>query len=146
MPQLDTSTFTSQIFWLVIAFLLLFAVVRGVAAPRLTGMAAARAAQRDGDFAAAEAARAHEKARDAAFHAELDSAHATARTTLAAANDTARDMAAARLKALGEALRARSLVDEAKLDALRVGAEADLPAVADDAARDLVRRLTGAVA
>ncbi|MBC7987384.1 MAG: hypothetical protein H7X93_12070, partial [Sphingomonadaceae bacterium] len=51
MPQLDTSTFSAQIFWLLVAFLILFLVVRFGAAPKLTGMAAARAKRQGDDLA-----------------------------------------------------------------------------------------------
>lgn len=143
MPQLDTSTFSAQIFWLLIAFLLLFTVVKTVAAPRLMGMAAARAKQQGDDLAAAEAARAHEKTREAEHAAAIEAAHADARTALAAANDAARAEAAAKLATLSEKLKARGDAAAIALDVSRSGAERDLQAVADDVAGDLVRRLTG---
>lgn len=146
MPQLDTSTFSAQIFWLLIAFLLLFAVVRSVAAPRLMGMAAARAKRQGDDFAAAEAARALERAKLDQHQAEIEAAHARARTTLATANDAARGEAAAKLAALGEQLKAKGDAAEAELNTARISAEHDLKAVADDVANDLVKRLTGAAA
>ena len=146
MPQLDTSTFSAQIFWLLIAFLLLFAVVRSVAAPRLMGMAAARAKRQGDDFAAAEAARAQEAAKLAQHQADVDAAHDRARAEVAAANDAARAEAAARLAALGADLKARGETAEAELSASRENTEHDLKAVADDVANDLVRRLTGAAA
>ncbi|WP_419814695.1 hypothetical protein [Glacieibacterium sp.] len=143
MPQLDTSTFSAQIFWLLIAFLLLFTVVRSVAAPRLMGMAAARAKRQGDDLAAAELARGHEKAREIEHHAEIEAAHARARAELANANDATRAETAAKLAALGEKLKARSDAASIALETSRLGAERDLQAVADDVAGDLVRRLTG---
>jgi F-type H+-transporting ATPase subunit b len=143
MPQLDTSTFSGQIFWLLIAFLLLFAVVRTVAAPRLMGMAARRAKQQDDDLAAAEAARATEKAREAEHTAAIEAAHAKAQAELAAANDAARVQAAAKLAELGARLKAQSDEAERALVSSRENAERDLQVVADDVAGDLVRRLTG---
>ncbi len=144
MPQLDTTTFTSQIFWLVIAFLLLFAVVRSIAAPRLTGMAGQRTAQKDGDFAAAEAARAAEKAKVEAHAAKLAAAQDAARHQLAAATDRSRADAATRLATLSAHLKAEDDAATAAREATRAQVEPDLKAVADDVANDLVRRLTGA--
>ena len=146
MPQLDTSTFSGQIFWLLIAFLLLFAVVRSVAAPRLMGMAARRAKQLGDDFAAAEAARAAEKAREAEHAAAVEAAHIKARAALAEAVDKSRAEAAARLAALGEQLKTHADAAAASLDTARAATERDLQAVVDDVAGDLVKRLTGAPA
>ncbi|MFN3288371.1 MAG: ATPase, partial [Sphingomonadaceae bacterium] len=57
MPQLDTSTWASQIFWLLVSFLLLLLVVRTLAAPRLARITQERDRRTQGDMAAAEAAR-----------------------------------------------------------------------------------------
>jgi F-type H+-transporting ATPase subunit b len=146
MPQLDTSTFSGQIFWLLVAFLILFAVVRSVAAPRLMGMAARRADQQAADYAAAEAARTLENAKQAEHEAEIEAAHVKARTELAEATDAARAQAAAKLAELGARLKAQGEVADAALATTRTAAEADLQVVADDVANDLVRRLTGAAA
>lgn len=146
MPQLDTSTFSGQIFWLLVAFLILFAVVRSVAAPRLMGMAARRADQQAADYSAAEAARALENARQAEHEAEVEAAHVKARAELATATDAARAQAAAKLAELGARLKAQDEAATAALATTRSAAEADLQVVADDVAHDLVRRLTGAAA
>ena len=143
MPQLDTSTFAGQIFWLLVAYLILFAVVRFIATPRLLAMAGARDARRGGDLAAAEAARAAEKAGLDAHAADVDAAHARARTALAEATDRSRAQSAERLAALAAELKASDTAAEARLTEARTATEHDLQAVADDLARDLVARLTG---
>lgn len=146
MPQLDTSTFSAQVFWLLIAFLILFAVVRSVAAPRLMGMAARRADQQTADYAAAEAARSLENAKQAEHEAEVEAAHVKARAELATATDAARAQAAAKLAELGARLKVQSETADAALATTRTASEADLQVIADDVANDLVRRLTGASA
>lgn len=143
MPQLDTSTFSAQVFWLLIAFLILFAVVRTVAAPRLMGMAARRAEQQAADFAAAEAARALENSKQAEHEVEIEAAHVAARTELAAVSDASRAEAAAKLGELGARLKARGDAADTALATARATTEPDLLTVAEDVANDLVRRLTG---
>lgn len=54
MPQLDPSTFGSQLFWLAICFVTLYSVMALLVIPRITGTMTARAAQLDGDLAEAE--------------------------------------------------------------------------------------------
>ena len=57
MPQLDPSTFGSQLFWLAICFVTLYLVMALVVIPRITGTMGARADHLDGDLAEAEALR-----------------------------------------------------------------------------------------
>ena len=143
MPQLDTSTFAGQIFWLLVAYLILFAVVRFIATPRLLAMAGQRDARRGGDLAAAEAARAAEQAGNDSHVAEVEAAHVKARAALAEANDRTRVASAAKLAALGADLRAKADGADAALATARASTAHDLADVADDLARALVARLTG---
>lgn len=143
MPQLDVSTYSSQVFWLLVSFLILFVVVRSLAAPRLMGMAKRRADQSGGDLAAAEAARKAEADAEAARASDLARAHEQARTTLATVNDAAKAKSAAALAELNIRLDADAERAAASLGAARANAEAELDRVARDVAGDLVQRLTG---
>ena len=50
MPQLDFSTFPSQIFWLAVIFVLLYLLMARVALPRVSAMIDARKARIEGDL------------------------------------------------------------------------------------------------
>ena len=142
MPQLDVHTYSSQIFWLVVSFLLLFAVVRNVAHPRLKAVIGERAARTGGDLTAAEAARAAAAERDAALAERLAKAHDAARAEVARATEASRDKTSTSLKDLGARLAGHAAEAEASLAARRDAAETELASTARDLTAELVRRLT----
>jgi F-type H+-transporting ATPase subunit b len=71
MPQLDPSTFGSQLFWLAICFVTLYLVMAFVVLPRISSTMAARSGQLDGDLAEAEALRDKAQAALAAYEEAL---------------------------------------------------------------------------
>jgi F-type H+-transporting ATPase subunit b len=143
MPQLDTSTFASQIFWLVVAFALLFIVVRTLAAPRLTRIADERARRTQGDLAAAEGARVRSAERASAHQARIAAAHDEGRAALAAETDRARDAGGAALADLGGRLNARIEAAETRVADASARAQSELDTAAAQLAAELVERLTG---
>lgn len=144
MPQLDVHTYTSQIFWLVVSFAILFAVVRAMH-PRLARVAGERAAKSGGDITSAERARADAAARDAALAERLAKAHDHARGELARATEAARGKSTASLSDLGHRLAARAAEAEAALGSARARAEAELAETARVLTADLVHRFTDAI-
>ena len=78
MPQLDPSSFGSQLFWLAICFVTLYAVMAVVVLPRITKTLAARADQMEGDLAQAEALRDKAEAALAAYEEALAQARTRA--------------------------------------------------------------------
>ena len=54
MPQLDITTFSNQIFWLVVALVVLYYVMSRVALPRVASVLADRRGAITADIAAAE--------------------------------------------------------------------------------------------
>lgn len=71
MPQLDPSTFGSQLFWLAICFVTLYLVMAVIVLPRISGTMAARSGQLEGDLAQAEALRDKAQAALAAYEEAL---------------------------------------------------------------------------
>ena len=78
MPQLDPSSFGSQLFWLAICFVMLYAVMAVVVLPRITKTLAALADQMEGDLAQAEALRDKAEAALAAYEEALAQARTRA--------------------------------------------------------------------
>ena len=78
MPQLDPSSFGSQLFWLAICFVTLYVVMAVVVLPRITQTLAARADQMEGDLAQAEALRDKAEAALAAYEEALAQARTRA--------------------------------------------------------------------
>ena len=141
MPQLDPSTFGSQLFWLAICFVTLYLVMALVVIPRITGTMGARADQLDGDLAEAEALKNKAEAALKAYEEAL----AVARTN---ALGLAQEM---RAEVQAETDRQKAELD-AKLAEQAAQADARLAAARDaamdglrDAAKDIVGDVMGAI-
>src|SRR6185312_13533779 len=77
-PPFKTSTFPSQIFWLVVTFAFLFVVVWRVAGPRISGVITTRRNKINGDIAEAQKHRSDAEAASAAYQTALAGARARA--------------------------------------------------------------------
>ena len=99
MPQLDPSSFGSQLFWLAICFVTLYLVMAVFVLPRITGTLAARADQMEGDLAEAEALRDKAEAALAAYEDALAQARTRA---LGLAQDMRADVQAETERQKGE--------------------------------------------
>ena len=80
MPQLDPSTFGTQLFWLGICFVALYGVMALIVLPRISSTLQARASQLDDDLAEAEALREKAEAALAAYEEALAEARSRALT------------------------------------------------------------------
>ncbi len=142
-PPMDTSTYPSQIFWLVIFFGLLYLLMSRVALPRMAAVLDKRAARIEGDLAKAQALKDETEAAVAAYEKALADARSKAqgiatetRTRMAAEMDAERAAVEATLGSkVGEA--------EARIAKAKSKAMTDVSAVAADAAADIVAELTG---
>jgi F-type H+-transporting ATPase subunit b len=80
MPQLDPSTFGTQLFWLGICFVALYGVMAVIVLPRISSTLQARASQLDDDLAEAEALREKAETALAAYEEALAEARSRALT------------------------------------------------------------------
>ena len=78
MPQLEFSTFPNQIFWLVVALVIIYLILNRVALPRIASVLAERQGVIAGDIAAAEDLRRKAKEAEAAYSRALAEARAEA--------------------------------------------------------------------
>jgi F-type H+-transporting ATPase subunit b len=83
-PQLDTSTYASQIFWLFISFILLYSLMSRIALPRITEVLELRQTQREGNLNRAEQLQEDAEKVKATVDAALAKAQAEAQDTLSA--------------------------------------------------------------
>jgi len=143
MPQFDPSTFGSQIFWLVVTFVLLYWVVAKIAVPRIGEVLdqRARVIQEDLDRALAlkgetdQAVQAYEKAMAAAREQAGEHMRAVTNEAKATADARTTELSAAVGKQVAEA---EARIAKAKEDAL-----ASLRGIAADTAKDVVAKLAG---
>ena len=134
MPQLDPSTFGSQLFWLAVSFVTLYVVLSVLVLPRIGATMAKRSDQLDGDLAEAEALRAKAEAALEAYEEAL--AQARTKALVVAQNMRAEVQAeTARQKAeLDAKLAEEAAAADSRLAATREAALAGLR----DAAKDIV--------
>jgi F-type H+-transporting ATPase subunit b len=142
-PPFDTTTFPSQLFWLVITFAFLFTVMWKLAGPRINGAITTRRGAING--AIADAAKAREEAQNAQAGYEASLAAARSRAN-ALAEETRQSLNGeiAKAKADADAQAAKAMHDaDTRIKATRETAKANVSIAARDAAIAIVERLTG---
>ena len=144
MPQLDVSTFSNQVFWLVVALLAIYVVLSRIALPRIAGILAERRGTITNDIAAAEDLKSKAKAAEAAYEQALADARAEAHKIAADTREKIQaDLDAALAKADAE-IAAKTAESEAAIAEIRAGAVEAVRAVAKDTAAEIVQVMGGA--
>jgi len=142
-PPFDSTTFASQLVWLAITFVVLYALMAKVALPKIGGIIESRQKKIEGDIAEAGALKAQSDAALAAYEKALADARASAQ---AIANET-RDKQAAeaevRRKSLEDALNVKLAEAEKTIAATKQAAMANVRGIAVDATKAIVERLIG---
>lgn len=143
LPQLDVSTFPTQIFWLAVTFLILYILVSKVAAPRIGEVLEERHARITNDLEKAEKLKEEIEGVKNEYENALAEARANAHAVLvsgqseiSASNATAE--AAAGEKAAKQSQEAEDRIAKAKQDAI-----ANIHSVAADVAGEAVEKLIG---
>lgn len=146
LPQLDISTFASQLFWLLISFVILYAVISRVAAPKIGGVIQDRADRIKGDLETAAKAKRDSEAAIAGY----DKALADARARGLKTSDELRNKVQAEINAKNDAaskdLNSKVAAQEARIAERRKAAMAKVGDVARETASDIVSKLTGEAA
>jgi F-type H+-transporting ATPase subunit b len=143
MPQLDISTWGNQIFWLLVALVVIYFVLSRVALPRIGAVLAERSSTITNDLAAAEELK--KKAVDAekAYNEALARARAEAAKIVAEAKaEIQGDLDVATARADAE-IAAKTAESEKLIAEIRAGAMESVNEVAKDTARELVAALGG---
>ena len=100
MPQLNFDTWPNQIFWLLVALVIIWLVLTRIAIPRIAAILAERKGMIGNDLAAAEELKGKAKAAEAAYDQALETARAEAAKIVAATKaEIQKDVAAAIAKA-----------------------------------------------
>jgi len=142
-PPFNKTTFASQLFWLVIAFVLLYALMAKLALPRIGAIIESRQKRIADDIADAGKLKIQSDEAIAAYEKALADARARAH---AIANETRDKQAAAadatRKKIEGE-LNAKLTDAEKTIAATKKAAMANVRGIAADATKAIVERLIG---
>ncbi|WP_413988844.1 F0F1 ATP synthase subunit B [Labrys okinawensis] len=142
-PPFDSSTFASQILWLVIAFGLLYLLMSKIALPRIAGILADRSSKISSDLAAAQKAKADSDEAIAAYETSLIKARAKAQNIASETRAAVTAETDATRKSLEADLSAKLAAAEDQIAATKQSAMGNVSAIAIDATTAIVEQLLG---
>jgi len=143
MPQFDTATFASQIFWLVVCFAIVFVFVWRIALPRVATTLESRQRKIGDDLARAGELADQTDEVMAAYEARLADARANAHEELHAAATRAAAEADRQNAVLAEKLATNAAAARQRIAAESAAAASNIAEIAEDIARQVVERLIG---
>jgi F-type H+-transporting ATPase subunit b len=144
-PPFQSETFASQLFWLGIAFVLLYVVMAKVALPRLAGIMAARRESVERDLGAAAQLKADAEAALQAYEKTLAEARTRAQTLAGETRAKLNAEAEEARKELEAALHAKLAEAERTIADTKARAMSNVRGIAAEAAGAIVGKLTGLV-
>ena len=142
-PPFNPTTFASQLFWLVIAFVVLYVLMAKVALPRVGSIIENRQKRIADDLAGAASLKAESDAAIAAYEKALADARARAQAIANETRDTQAAAAEVTRKKLEGELNAKMAEAEKTIAATKTAAMSNVREIAEGAARAIVERLTG---
>lgn len=143
MPQLDPSTFSPQLFWLVITFIVLLLLMSRVALPAIASVLNEREKRIHQDLSRAEKLKVEADEAQAGWQKALAAARARARDDMREAANAFAAETAKREAAFAEGLAKRMREVERNIAAAKARALVELPAVAADLAGAVVGKIAG---
>jgi len=145
MPQIAqlAETYSSQVFWLLLIFGLVFLVVGRGMLPRVMDTVQVRDQQIADDLAAAQAARDEADRQEEAWRSRENANRAAAQALVGEAKAKSRAATEQRLGEVQTGLDAQLEEAEARIEASRAEAVAEIENVASEATQDIVARLAG---
>ena len=145
MPQITQLPviFFSHLFWLLLVFgIIFFGIGRGML-PKIQGTIDAREKKIAEDLERAQAARAGAEKTEAAWRVRMDAARVEAARLAQEAKQQSAKATEAKVKKAADKIALKVESSEAKIREAFVSARAEIEAVAAEATRDMVQRLTG---
>ena len=143
MPQFDVTTFPSQLFWLVVWFVVLYLLMSRIGLPRIAAAVDARRQRREDDLARAAGMQSEAAAANEAFQRTMAEARAQAQAALKETSDRLAAEAAERQRALSAALAQQIAEAERRIAATKHQALSEVRGIAVDVGRSVVEKLTG---
>ncbi len=142
-PPFQSETFASQLFWLGIAFVLLYVVMAKVALPRVAGIMAARRESVERDLSAAGQLKADAEAAMQAYEKTLAEARTRAQTLAGETRAKLNAEAEEARRALEAALHTKLADAERAIADTKTRAMSNVRGIAAEAASAIVSKLTG---
>jgi len=142
-PPFNPTTFASQLFWLVIAFVVLYVLMAKLALPRIGAIIESRQKRIADDLAGAASLKAESDAAIAAYEKALAEARARAQAIANETRDKQATAAEATRKRLEGELNAKLAEAEKTIAATKQAAMLNVRGIAADATKAIVERLIG---
>jgi F-type H+-transporting ATPase subunit b len=142
-PPFQSETFASQLFWLAIAFVLLYALMAKLALPRVASIIDGRQKRITDDIAEASRLKGESDATLAAYEKALADARVRAQAIANEMRDSQAAQADQRRHALEAELNAKLVEAEKTIAASKQAAMSSVRGIAQDAAAAIVERLIG---
>jgi F-type H+-transporting ATPase subunit b len=142
-PPFQSQTFASQLVWLAIAFVLLYALMAKWALPRVGRIIESRQKRIADDLGDAERLKVQSDQAVAAYEKALADARARAQAIANETREQQQAAADATRKTLEGELNVKLAAAEKSIAATKQAAMANVRAIAEDAARAIIKRLIG---
>ncbi|MEO8242626.1 MAG: F0F1 ATP synthase subunit B' [bacterium] len=143
MPQLDFATFPNQIFWLVVALVVIYFVLSRVALPRIAGILAERKGAIASDLAAAQELKQQAVDAEKAYQAALTQARGEANQIIAATKAEIQTELNTAIAAADAQIAAKAAESEKSIAEIKAGAVDAVAEVAKSTAAELVAAMGG---
>src|SRR3569833_2075936 len=144
MPQLSqlSQVYLSQLLWLAVALGFIFFVIARGRVPKIQATVDAREQKIAGDLERAQAARAAADQTEAEWRARMDAARGEAARLAQEAKQSSAQSTEAKVNAAADQINVKVEAAQAKIRSAVHAARAEVEAVAADATREMVARLT----
>ncbi|MCB2082055.1 MAG: F0F1 ATP synthase subunit B' [Hyphomicrobiales bacterium] len=141
MPQLDYTTFASQLFWLAISFTVLYLFMQRYVLPRMTSVLQGRRERIANDLEKAEQLKQEAEALNADYISSINKVRGEANALIAKAVADSKDNAEARFSKLEKELSEKAQKAEKDLITARKKVVEEISDVASALARDIVKQV-----
>lgn len=142
-PPLDATTFAPQLFWLVLSFVLLYAMLKRIVLPRVSEVIGERRERIDRDLAEAKRIKAETESAIVDYEKALADARARAQKIAQESRDLLAAEIAKQRAAVEAKIAARTAEAEKSIAAAKVSAMAKVEDVATETAKAVVNELIG---
>lgn len=141
LPHLNTATYISQIFWLFVAFALIYTLMSKLSLPRVAKVLAARQALREGNLAKASELQEDAEKTKVSYEAALAKAQTAAQASLIATEQEISEKIAAESARFAEQSRKRIAMAEQNIAKAKADAVNSLTDISAEIAAEIVGKI-----
>ncbi len=143
LPQFDPQWFPTQIFWLVITFVLMYAIFSGKVLPDISGILEKRRNHVEGDLETADRIRKEADTVQAAYEGNLNHARSESKRLVNEVHATMKARAEAQIASLRDKAEKDMHSLEVRLQAAKKEAMADMATIAAEVASEAAAKIIG---